>query len=342
MILLLFTFFFIAAFYAFKIDGFNSRYGKLVFLGIGFLLMLFVGFRDSESVNDYKIYVRLFNTPDLTIEPTFVFISFLIKLLFGDNVIFLFLAYALLGIAFKLKAIIQLTPLLFLSLLVYISNFLLIHEMTQIRVGVASGILLLCIKPIYERNYKAFLLLSIAAITFHYSAIVILPLWFINAHKPRKLVLLLTIPVAFMVYLLKINLIVNIPIPYLQDKVVAYQEYQELGLASFNKINIFNSLFLLRIGIYYLLIYKYDFLIKTNKYAIILVKIYAISLFVLPGFSVMPVVAFRISELFGIVEVILVPLIYYLFIPTKYSKLLIFLLCLVVLLMNVFYNKFIS
>lgn len=341
MIAILFSFFLAISFFAFKIDGLYSRYNKILFLFFGILLIAYVGFRDGESVRDYNLYITFFDNPKTFIEPSFTFIAFIIKKYLYGDVILLFIIYAILGVTIKLKAIAQLTPLFFLSLLVYLSNFLILHEMTQIRVGIASGILLLCIKPIYERKLTTFLLLCAVAVLFHYSALILLALWFIDGEKPRYLLLLLAIPIGLIVYFLNINLILTIPIPFLQEKITIYQDWQKLGLKGFEKINVFNVLFLLRCGIYYLLLYKYELLIKSSKYAIILLKIYALSLFALLAFSVMPVVAFRISELLGIVEIILLPMTFYLFKPSVFSKGIVFIVCLAVMLLNVFYNKYI-
>ena len=109
--------------------------------------------------------------------------------LIGPYPIYLFLLFAILGVSFKLIAIKQLTELWFLSLILYLSNFFILHEMTQIRAGVASAFLLLCVKPIYDRDLKRFLLFAVLGFLFHYSAIVILPLWFLGI-KARKNVLL--------------------------------------------------------------------------------------------------------------------------------------------------------
>ncbi|MEO6732479.1 MAG: EpsG family protein [Ferruginibacter sp.] len=341
MIPILFVFFLAISFFAFKIDGLHSRYKKILFLFFGAILMIYVAFRDGESVRDYKLYTTFFNNPETFIEPSFTFIAFIIKKYLYGDVILLFIIYAILGVGIKLKAITQLTPLFFLSLLVYLSNFLILHEMTQIRVGIASGILLLCIKPVYERKLTTFLLLCTVAVFFHYSALILFPLWFINGHKRRYLLLILAMPVGLVIYFLNINLILNIPIPFLQDKIAIYQDWQKLGIKGLEKINVFNVLFLLRCGVYYLLLYKYQLLIKSSKYAIILLKIYALSLFALLVFSVMPVVAFRISELLGIVEIILLPMVYYLFKPSIFSKGIVFIVCLAVMVLNIFYNKYI-
>lgn len=339
MILLLISFFLVISFFALIFDGFNSRYNKVLFLIIGVLLIIYVGFRDGESVRDYNLYITFFNDPETMIEPTFTFISFIIRRFFNEEVILLFIFYAVLGVSIKLQAIHQLTPLLFLSLLVYVSNFLILHEMTQIRVGIASGILLLCIKPIYDRNLKMFLTLCVAATLFHYSALVLFPLWFINGNNPQKIVLLLAIPVGFLIYISNINLMLTIPVPAIQDKIALYQEWQQMGIKGLEKINVFNILFLLRCAVFYLFLFNYELLIKSNKYAIILLKIYGLGLFVFMAFSVMPVIAFRIMELLGIVEIILLPMIYYLFKPAIFSKAIVFTISLAILLLNIFYNK---
>lgn len=341
MILLAFIFFIIISFYAFKTDGFNSKYKSIVFFFIGIFLTIYVAFRDGKSVHDYGTYVVMFNNPNIILEPSFILIVFLIKKFLYGNVIFLFIIYAILGVTIKLKAIIQLTPLLFFSLLVYLCNFFILHEMTQIRAGVASGILLLCIRPIYEKKLGSFLILATIAVLFHYSALIIFPLWFINANNPKKALLLLAVPLGYFCYLFHINLILTIPIPYIQTKIAVYQEIQALKLNDSEKINVFNSLFLLRCLIYYLLLFKYKLLINSNKYSVILIKIYGLSLFAFSAFAVMPVVSFRLNELLGIVEVILLPMIFYLFTPKIYAKALLFFVSLAILLLNIYYNKYI-
>lgn len=341
MIVIIITLFLIIAIPALFFSVEISENKIIIFLNFAFLLIIFAGFRDGNSVRDYLNYIQLFKYPDEYIEPTFNIISYIVKLLFYGNVVYLFLIYSFLGVSLKFYAIKQLSPFFFLSVIIYLSHYYILHDLTQIRVGVASGFLLMCIKPLYERNFKLFFTFLFIAILFHYSAIVLLPLWFINKDNLNKFYYYLLIPMGIIIYILKINLILELPIPILQEKIAIYKELQEFDVDGFNEINVFNSLYILRCLIYYFLLYYSNNIIHSNKYFIILIKIYAFSLFSLPAFSVMPVIAFRIGELFGIVEVILMPMIFYTIKEKLFPKFVVVSISFAILLFNIFYNEYI-
>lgn len=310
----------------------SKRQNKL-YVAIGVLFVLVAGFRPGDL--DYKNYVQAYNWIRMgftvLIEPTFILIS---KVSPTESI--MFFIYALLGVSLKFIAIRRITELWFLSLSIYLSYFFILHEMTQIRVGIASGILLLSIKPLYERQFKAFLFYVIIAMLFHASAIIMLLLWFFT-DKPQILFLRLAIPIAYFVYFLKIDFFRLIPIPLFQSKIDAYIALQEIGNEMASKINVFNILSLFKIGIFYILLLRSSVLQEMNKYALLLLKIQALSIAALPFFSQMPVIAFRISELFGVVEIINIPMLIYLFKPKLLAHWLLLGVALLLLLISVFY-----
>lgn len=317
----------------------DSKYNLVAFILINIILACFAAFR-GEDFTDYKNYITYFEqNGDIFVEPAFILISGFIHL-FSNNVIFLFVIFAVLGVSLKFLAIKELTQLWALSIAIYISYFYILHDLVQIRAGVATGFLLLCIKPIYEKNFKKFMFLALLAITFHYSAILIIPLYFLNKN-PSKKWLLFSVPFAYLIYFLGVNLIVFLPISGIQEKIEVYKQIQEELQEETATLNVFNLLFLARITIFYFIIWKYDLINSHNKYTPILLKIYCISLISLLVFAQMPVVAFRLNELFGIVEVILVPLIFYTIKPSIFSKAVIILIGANFLFIVIFYNKII-
>ena len=340
MIFILFSAFFLFALISFFLPQ-ERLYKTILFFALGLVLILIAGFRSEEVVRDYVNYVTYFHDQDfLVVEPAFVVISKIIYSLIGPYPIYLFLSFAILGVSFKLIAIKQLTELWFLSLVIYLSNFFILHEMTQIRAGIASAFLLLCVKPIYERDLKRFLLFALLGFLFHYSAIVILPLWFLGI-KTRKKVLALSLPIGYLVYFLRINLITTIPISVIQTKISMYQTLMELGNEESILINVFNFVFLAKILIFYFLLSKYNLLLSNNKYTPILMKIYCISLMSYLVLAVLPPIATRINELLAVVDIILIPFIYYAFKPAWFSKSLIVFIGMCFLLINLFYIKLI-
>jgi hypothetical protein len=314
---------------------------EILYLFLGLVLIFIAGFRGEGVDRDYDNYVQYFQDANFgLVEPSFVLISKALKV-FTSIPIALFLVFAFLGVSLKFKAIKQLSELPFLCLAIYASYFFILHEMTQIRAGVASGILLLCIKPIYNRDWKRFLLFAFLAVSFHYSALIIFPFWFLG-HKPRKTLLILAIPLAYLVYFSHVNLIAFLPIPGIKEKLDVYKQLQELGDAQWNSINVFNLLFLSRIIIFYFIIWKYELITAANKFAPILLKIYCFSLVFFLIFATMPVIAFRINELCGIVEIILVPLLYYAFKPTWFAKTIVLFIGLNLMFIILFYEKLIT
>lgn len=341
MVFVIFILFFIIV-----IIAFSQKKGKLVsyhlFLSIELILMLVAGFRNEADMPDYENYVIMFQQQEfINIEPAFVLISNIIYSLFGPHPIYQFVFFAILGISLKFNAIKNLSELWFLSLLIYLSNFFILHDMIQIRAGVASAFLLLSVKPIYNRDWKRFLLFSILGFLFHYSAILIFPLWFLGI-KARKRVLLFSLPVAFLIYFSGIKLITTIPISVVQNKFMIYQTLIELGNEESILINVFNGVFLAKIAIFYFLLSKYDLILSNNKYVPILMKIYCISLVSYLVLAVIPPVATRISELLAIVDILLIPFIYYTFKPHLFSKLIVIFVGMCFLLINLFYVKLIA
>ena len=117
--------------------------------------------------------------------------------------------------------------LYFLSVLTYFSYFFLLHEMTQIRVGVASGIILLSVPDIYNRNAKAFAFKNILAILFHYSASVFLLFYFVDGKKINAKVYIGLILAAYLLHFAHVRLIdflTLLPIEAFVSKIETYQK----------------------------------------------------------------------------------------------------------------------
>ncbi|MFW6272457.1 MAG: EpsG family protein [bacterium] len=325
-----------------NIQGKNDKF--IIFI-LGFFLILFAGLRPEGSTKDYLNYISGYNsveTFNLTrLEPTFFLIATTTKKC-CDNPKLLFLIYATLGVTFKLIAIRNISKLLILSTLIYISYYYLLHEMTQIRVGVASAILLLSIKPIYERNLKKFLILLLIAISFHYTAIIMFLLWFLKPKSLNHRLFLLLIPISYLLVIFNFSLtslIEFIPIKPIQVLYKMHKFEMEHGIGEY--INIFNVIQLLRCMLCLMFIHFHKLLEKHNKFSILLIKIYTLSLVSFVIFSDFPVISFRISELLGIVEIILIPFLIYIFKPRQLSTLFPVSLASVFLFLSLFYIELI-
>lgn len=320
------------------------KYNKYIYVLIGVILAFTAGLRPEDATNDYMGYLKAYytiNDYSSRLEPTFYIIVSFVKVVFS-NPVFLFIIYAILGVSLKFIAIKQISELYLLSALIYFTSFFLLHEMTQIRAGVASGILLLCIKPLYQRNLKKFIILVALSISFHYSALVFLLLWFLNPKNIDRKFYLSLIPIVYILALKGFTLgfiIEHIPIDPIQTLYSMYKINMEKGLG--DKINLFNGVQLLHCAMALFLIYNVDKLKKQNEYAPILLKIYTLSIIIFVMFSDFPVISFRISELLGIVEIILIPFLLYLFKPKRLAILFPIGIALLMFMLNLFYVKLI-
>ncbi|MDP5231999.1 MAG: EpsG family protein, partial [Cellulophaga sp.] len=241
----------------------------------------------------------------------------------------------IIGVGIKYIAIKKLSNFWICSALVYFSYFFLLHEMTQIRTSIASGVLLLCIPFIYHKNLKGFLILVFLGTMAHYSLIAIIPMYYLNIKKVEKIFFFL-IPIAYLMFFLNINIssilgLVN----SLYDGGGTRFEYY-LILAKSSSIRVLTTLQLLHIIICYILLWKWKFLSKKNDYFIILLKFYVIATSLYAALADIPALAIRFSELFHIVEIILIPMLIYLTKKKIDAKMLIIILSLFCLLLVTF------
>lgn len=271
-------------------------------------------------------------------EVGFAAITQLLRRITANEYGFLF-TFAALSIALKLSAIYRITPLIWSSLLIYIVNIFILHDMIQMRCAIASGLLLHVVYYLGNRDSKRFLLTSAVALLFHYSAIIFLPLWLLSVERSYKYFYIGLIVLSYVVggVLPIANLLQYLPIEGVQNLWAMY-EYT-VG----DEINIFNAMQLGRIAICVFLLLFIDKISLYNKYAILMAKIYAISLASLVLFSSVPVIAFRVSELYQVVEIVLIPMIAYAFNgKVLLKRMAVWVIGLSFLLMNIYYLEFLK
>ena len=316
--ILIITIFLIAIILAFVSHLPKQNRSNVILFGI--ILILIATFRDGAD-RDYYNYVAYYDSiqiGDIFIEPTFWLISLLVRVILFDNVIFLFLIYAILGVGLKMMAIKELTNLWLLSIAIYISFYYILQDLTQIRSGVATGIFLLSLKPLYERKLKLYIVHCTIAAAFHYSAILLFPLVFLRGQKMNIWLYATLIPASYSLYFLGISfyeILAYIPIDFIQQKVILY--IRLAGISDGETLNVFSNLQLMRCSICFFILWKKDLIHEHNRYVLLLIKIYIISIALFVLFVDIPVFAFRASELLGIVEIIVVPLLIYAFASSR-------------------------
>jgi hypothetical protein len=279
------------------------------------ILILIAGLRpiglDRDSITYAELIKSTVDANFLDKELAFWIIKGFNDIFFFGNIHTFFLIFATLGVSIKFLAIKRLSKVHLLSLIVYLSLYFILHEMTQIRTGVAAGLFLLSIPDIYDKNFRKFIIKFLLAFSFHYSAIVMLPLYFLNPKKLNIIYFLLPI-VGFILAIFNLSLffLLNFSqmLPnFLAYKINIYLDLLKLGEHSeINIINVYYSFLLFTIYIYFCFFLYVKNKIKNN-YDILFIKTLTISLFSFYFFSDVPVFAFRISEFLNIVVIIFLP-----------------------------------
>ena len=205
------------------------------------------------------------------------------------------------------------TPIL--SVYLYICLYFVLHEMTQIRVGVACGIFLLSIPDMISRNYKRYFFKCAIAISFHYSAVIMILLYFIDPAKLNKKVYY-TLPALgvfislFPDLVLKLLSIAVAVFPsFISAKVNVYLDL--MSDDAYNKINTANLFILSLLIFYYFALYNSSRLVF--KADTLLIKLFGIQIFIYYALSSVPAFSIRLSEFVGVCLVVTIPHFVFLF-----------------------------
>lgn len=335
---------FIFVILAICIAGENMEDTKKRFLivFIGFFMALFTGLRGPGVDVDYPMlsgYFKiiypikeLFTNPVhffsvKKIEPMFLVTASIIKALFKSNAFNIFLLLiAFFSVFFKTIAIQKYSNAFLYSLFIYCCNYFLLHDITQVRAGLALGIVMMSFEPLVERNFKKFAGIIIIATLFHYSAIIFMPLYFLSTKKINGPFYIGIMIVSFVLCVLKIDpasLLLKFDFGVYSQKVVIYRQMQAWQKTH---INLFNLPVIFHILLSFFFIYFKEELAKNTKYGIIFLKMNIISICLFYLFSGLVAFAFRLYEALNIVQIFLIPYMLYVIKPKWLAQLIIILI----------------
>lgn len=339
VVLLVLLFFALASISLFDEDKDKSVIA--IYVAVSVVMTLLAAFKpigiDADSFNYLSHY---YGTTDVDVEFTCLIICNIARNLFQSPQ-FIFIIYALLAIPIMSYGTARITNLWFISLLVWLSNYFILQNLTQIRAAVVAGIFIYALYYLQRGERLRYLLLIALSCCFHISAILLIFLVFLG-NKPLgrwwKILLAIVPMLGYIMALLKIDLVLFVPIPYVQERIEIYEEARDLAQSVMDEINIFNAVYLIRIVMFYLLLWKSEIIAQHVKNFPLLIKIYCFSIVCYTVFSFLPVMAFRTSELLGLVEIILVPYIAYAVKPLSVGKALVTCYAAGLLLLNIFYN----
>lgn len=184
LILIIFTYIFIE-----KVLNIKNR--ENVFLIVAFIeMLLFLGLRDITIGTDLKNYIPYFNIIKqakwnnlfiLKLEKGYILLNKIISI-FGNENFFLFVVaiITLSGVYFSIK---RFSKNYFFSVFIFITFQFYIFQFSGLRQAIAFSIVLMSLKYIQERKLFKFIITIIIASTFHKTAIIFIPAYWITKNK---------------------------------------------------------------------------------------------------------------------------------------------------------------
>lgn len=134
-------------------------------------------------------------------EGGFVLITKLIKIITCDaHIYFLVISSLTFLILYKFLSRYGLYPII--GIYIYIGRFMIFRNMAQIRAALALTIILLAFRYAHSRNFFKYSLIIVIASSFHISALIALPFYFINTYRfsTRQIMIYLGVAALFALF----------------------------------------------------------------------------------------------------------------------------------------------
>ena len=291
---------------------FNKRRNIYTLFFVALVLALMAGLRSPDIEKDYGQYLLsfdlIYNDPNplylAIFEPGFLLIVFTVRSIVHNNFgMVIMLIYAFGSVFLKLFSIRSLAINPYLVILFYFSHFFFMHEMTQIRVGLATAIFFVALVYLFKGNKRAFIGLIVLATLFHYTAILYFGILFFNKDSINKYFYTGIIAVSVLLSFINIPLIgylANLDSNVFTVKIANYTVKAENVV---EKVNVLNVVTICNIFCcLYLMYAALPIEFMRDKKLTIILKCNIFSIFFLSFLSGIPAIAFRVSDLFGILS----------------------------------------
>lgn len=290
----------------------RQYYRYIVWVVIG-LMIVISGTRPGTQVSDFAVYESIFYDyasvkNQMAVEATFLWVCELFNRM-GGTIRWVIWLYVLLSIPLKIYSLSKMVPqeIFLLAIPIYLGNFFQLHDCEQMRVAAALSMGMFCYLLKLEGRKWTILPFWLIAISFHHTAVALIVPLLITPSQPMgrwwKGALVGLILAGIVFWMLKINPITTLPIPYIEAKMALY----ELAISNGDHpdILVLHPIVLLRLVTFFYVLYYYDLIYEHLKCLNLVLVCEAIGLFCWFGLSVTSVFAVRMSELFEITEIIM-------------------------------------
>lgn len=254
---------------------FIAKKDKVLYIASFFLFALLPAFRYNVGGTDYFIYEQAYNNQDLKFEPFYNLTAFLF---YESGMTFnIFLCLITLAcFTFLLYSIKKNTSFFYLAFLIYLGKLYIFYDFVILRQFLAMPFIWIALTYLRDDNKKRFFLFWSIGFLFHYSAIFILPIYFIRNKiiSTKFIIISLLIGLSSGFFFIKIIQFLCNNIPYIAYRLNAYLEKS-------SSANLFNFIEIsLIIGIILIYRAKFNKLYKHSNFYLNLLWFSALLLFI--------------------------------------------------------------
>lgn len=287
---------------------------------LALFLFMFLGFR-YETGYDYDSYKNFYNGIRLNslgsifstrYEPGFMTCIYLCKTILKVSYQEFLIFISILSFLPKYRFIKKYSIYPFLALLMYYPGIYLGQDFGQLRQGIAVGFCFLSIQYIYEKAFIKYLLMIILAMSFHYSAILFFPIYFVTRYDYSGKFIISSLICAIVISFVKIDTIIIKVFLLLAPSNIS--EYFMILVNEQSKKIIFDFGFIIRIATITLYMINRDKIKEYDKFYEIIFNIYFIGTILYCLFYSIPVLSSRGLYYYKFLDIIILTII------TKFIK----------------------
>jgi hypothetical protein len=253
----------------------------------------------------------------------------------------LFFIYALLSLIPKYYLFKKLSINPIQSSIIYISNFFILHDLTQIRISVAIVFFLLLIYFFDKVHFLKFSILNIFGYFFHFSFFIYTIVFFFKNINITKYLYIFLILVGYIFFILKISLF-DFLLSFQSELLITEKANQYISLLDNTTVNLFNPIFLIRITIFIFFLLSIEKFQKISKFSKLYLNYYFFGILIYLFLWKYPAFAGRFSEMFFLLEVFIIPIILIEFKNLILKDFLVYFYSLFILVLNIYYFKILS
>lgn len=297
-------------FYIHRSPSIKGIYFLASILLVMFLVLRYnTGYDYDAYIHFYKVLAQEKNIFAGRFEPGFIFSIYLFRDILKLSAYSFLFFMGILAVVPKVKFLYKYSLYPVFSLMLYFPAIFLGQDFGQFRQGIAVSFCFLAIPCILEKNAIKFLFLNLIAISFHYSAIVFLPFYFISRIEITNKRFYLYLIISFFISFISLGNIVAVIINTLFGKLIGVYVISSITGVENSSIILFSLNYLIRLFVLIFIFYNRKKIFSIHKIYKHLFNLYFWGTVLYALFYSMPFLTGRLFNYFKYLDIILLPLI---------------------------------